>query len=115
MLLQKPTIVFGAILTSIKIRLGGIIFSQKQYVGNYRNWVFPQLVEGWVISAYKANFDLLQHIAKESFLVNTSGNHPESWGAVYNWYFLDIKMSERRRLETPCLTPGEISPASSRD
>ena len=79
-----------------------------QYVGNYRNWVFAQQVNGWSISSYKANFDLSQQLEKESLLlVNASGNLPKSLGAVYNWCFSDIKMSGRRRLEIPCQRRGK--------
>ena len=41
-------------------------YFSKQYVGNYRNWVFAQQAEVWPISSYKANFDLSQQLAKES-------------------------------------------------
>ena len=87
----------------------------KQYVGNYRNWVFAQSAKDWSISSYRANFDLLHRLAKEGLLVNTSDDLSRSWGVVYNWYFLDIKMSDQCRLDIPCLTPEEMSQASSRD
>ena len=54
-------------------------YFSKQYVGNYRNWVFARQVKDWAISSYKASFDILQELAKESFLVNI-GNSVEVLG-----------------------------------
>ena len=51
---------------------------------------------------------------RESY-VEHLGDLLESRGTVYSRYFLDIKVSGRRRLETHCLSKVETPPGSPRD
>lgn len=59
-------------------------FTPKQYVGNYRNWVFSQQVKDGSISSYKANYDSLSHLSEKNFLVNVTDGLSDSREAVYN-------------------------------
>ena len=83
------------------------------YVRNYENWVFAQPAKDWCVSSYKTVFDALQGLGNES-------SNGRKWGLTdargrLLLVFLDIKTSERNRLEFANLTQGEMSPVSSGD
>ena len=87
----------------------------KQFVGNYKNWVFAQPVKDWSTGSYKAVYDYLEGLMGMGLVADVGGRFPKSWGKAYRWDFLDLKQSERQRLVTPVLTAEELPPASSRD
>ena len=85
------------------------------YVGDYENWVFAQPAKDWFVRSYKTTFGDLQALGKMDLLRGLKEGLTDAWGAVCFWYFLDIETSERNLLELRNLTPGEMSPVSSRD
>ena len=57
-------------------------YFSKQYVVNYRNWVFARSVKDWSVSSYKAAFDILHRLAKEGLFGKHLGRAVELSGRV---------------------------------
>ena len=88
---------------------------QEEYVGNYKNRVFAQPVKDWTIAYFKEAYDFLGGLMEMRTVADVVGEFPQSWGAAYRRFFLDLTRAESQRLEISVLTPGELRPVYSRD
>ena len=90
-------------------------YSPRQFVCNYKNWVFAQPVNDWCLGSFKGAYDLLGNLMGMRLVSSSGDGFPQTCGTAYQWPYPGLAQSASLSLEIPVLTPGELFPASSRD